>query len=155
MLAIPTRPLEQVVLYDATPSSALSYMKQKLENKYSDKDLLSCVEALGGRLTDIESVIQKIRAGASPDHALHDIILKSISELRKIGLDKQSTGTASPANWTQPQFWKIVQLFSVIDEIDYEKLRFHRLFRGDELSIQQMENAGLITILHTNGDSFA
>ena len=58
--AIPTKPLTVVTLSDADNASALSFVKQKLQDLHVDVDFdvhqVSYVERLGGRASDLESV---------------------------------------------------------------------------------------------------
>jgi hypothetical protein len=59
-LALPTKPLNSIALYDADAASALSFVKQKLRDasvnlQYTAGEI-AAVERLGGRTSDLESV---------------------------------------------------------------------------------------------------
>lgn len=58
--ALPSKPLNAIALYDADAASALSYVKQKLNDvglniPFSGSET-QYVERLGGRASDLESV---------------------------------------------------------------------------------------------------
>ncbi|RKO88238.1 RNA12 protein-domain-containing protein [Blyttiomyces helicus] len=50
-------------------------------------------------------------------------------------------------SWTPIQMWKVIQMLAANDEVSYDHLRMHPLFKGDDLPLQQMERTGLI-LLH-------
>lgn len=59
-VALPSKPLNSIPLYDADSSSALSFVQQKLQDagvklEYTPADI-ACVERLGGRASDLETV---------------------------------------------------------------------------------------------------
>lgn len=72
--ALPSRPFSSITLTDATSENALQYVQKKLK-EYGKEDLLrnsnkEAIERLGGRLTDLETLIQKMRGGANIDEAV-------------------------------------------------------------------------------------
>ncbi|KND00856.1 uncharacterized protein SPPG_03960 [Spizellomyces punctatus DAOM BR117] len=152
--AMPNKTIEMVSLSDASPDSALSVVRRRLGEAVNDEELKQCVEGLGGRLTDLELLIQKIRAGMSPNDAYLEIVLRAVSEIRKLGLG-EDVGDQKSLQWTPVQFWKIVQLLSKHDEVLYDQLRFHPLFKGDESPLQAMERAGLIMLSYDNGRPYS
>ncbi|KAJ3391750.1 mitochondrial escape protein 2 [Lobulomyces angularis] len=146
--------LEKIILNDAPLDSAMSYVKSRLGLVFSPSELLPCVEGLGGRKTDLELLVQKIKIGMSPQDAYNEIILKSVTEIRKIGMNRNESDVQDKkhvAKWNIAQFWKIVELLSKFEEISYDDLRYHAVFGGDEMPLQYMENSGLINIFHSNG----
>lgn len=58
--ALPTKPLNVVVLSDADSRTALSFVQQRLKDADADvtftPETSACVERLGGRASDLESV---------------------------------------------------------------------------------------------------
>lgn len=60
LLALPSKPLHSIALSDADTSSSLSFVKQKLHDLGRDASIsgqeTNCVEMLGGRASDLESV---------------------------------------------------------------------------------------------------
>ena len=65
--AQPNKALDLFSLNDANQESAIKYLCTNLSSNQLPKHVLqSCIEAVGGRLTDLESLVQKIRAGRTP-----------------------------------------------------------------------------------------
>jgi hypothetical protein len=59
-------PFEHIVLTDATLESALEFVYNHLDrDEYPD--LIKSVQTIGGRLTDLELFVQKIKSGTTPD----------------------------------------------------------------------------------------
>jgi hypothetical protein len=60
LLALPSKPLNSIALYDADAASALSFVKQKLKDAGVDQtftpEQTAYLERLGGRASDLESV---------------------------------------------------------------------------------------------------
>lgn len=69
--ALPSKPFNTIALNDASPDSALQYVQSKLSELDSSFSLSpetkSHVAKLGGRLTDLELLVQKIKAGLNAD----------------------------------------------------------------------------------------
>lgn len=65
-LALPNMPFEHIILTDATLESALEFVYNHLDrDEYPD--LIKSVQTIGGRLTDLELFVQKIKSGTTPD----------------------------------------------------------------------------------------
>ncbi|KAJ3013729.1 mitochondrial escape protein 2 [Thoreauomyces humboldtii] len=152
--ALPNKTIEMITLSDATPESALAVVQRRLGDSVSTDALKTCIDGLGGRLTDLELLIQKIRAGMSPQDAYDEIVVRAINEVRKAGLGEDTaTGGSSAGHtqWTAIQFWKVVQLLTTHDEVSYDGTRWHPFFKGDEAPLQAMERAGLVAITYDTG----
>ena len=66
-IAHATRPIDLYTLADASPASAVSYVRASLMDiKIAEKELLECVEKVGGRPTDLELLVQKLKTGRPP-----------------------------------------------------------------------------------------
>ncbi|KAJ8325077.1 mitochondrial escape protein 2 [Batrachochytrium dendrobatidis] len=145
---IPTKSVETFILNDATPETALAYVHRRLP-ELDTKSLWPSIEPLGGRLHDLDLLIQKIHAGLTPTDAFDDILHRSVTELRKIGLNEEAD--KSKHEWNDVQFWKIVQMLSKFDEVPFDHLVMHPIFKGDTQALSQMERNGLITLIHSHG----
>ena len=149
---MPTKPVESILLRDADVESSVKYVRERLnlsKDDANDQDLEQIVHALGGRRTDLEVFIQKLQSGRSISSAYYEILLRSVSELRKLGLGEEMGEKSLP--YTPIQFWKILSLLSERESLDFDQVRNYRLFNGDDKPIQSMEHAGLITIEYSNG----
>lgn len=60
---------ETVVLADATLDSALEFVYKHLDRE-EYPDLIPCVQTIGGRLTDLELFVQKVKSGMGPEGKL-------------------------------------------------------------------------------------
>ncbi|KAJ1340912.1 hypothetical protein BSLG_004385 [Batrachochytrium salamandrivorans] len=143
---IPTKSVETFILRDASPESSLAYVKRRLP-EFEDKSLWPSIQELGGRLHDLDLLIQKVHAGQTPKDAFEDMLHRSVTELRKIGLNAESD--KSQHEWTDVQFWKVVQMLSKFGEVPFDNLVMHAIFKGDPLPLMQMERDGLITLTHS------
>ncbi|KAI8057929.1 RNA12 protein-domain-containing protein [Syncephalis plumigaleata] len=82
--AMPHRSFSTISLRDGGPEVALNYVQNRLGDRAVPVDhLMPCIQALGGRLNDLETFVQKILSGMSPRYALEDIIGRAEAELRK------------------------------------------------------------------------
>jgi len=152
--ALPSKPLNSIALYDADAASALSFVKQKLTDAGVDQTLspeqTAYVERLGGRASDLESLIRKVRNGQQVQEAVEDIINRGVVELRKnaFGDDMEDAKTLP---WSKEQAWIVLKQLSKQEEIPYYDLLIEFPFKGDETPLRNMEHAELISIGTYNG----
>ncbi|CAK7227755.1 mitochondrial escape protein 2 [Sporothrix bragantina] len=91
------------------------------------RELDSCIGVLGGRLTDLESLVRRLKSGQSPKRAVSEIVEQSASEIIKMFLLPQgkapssagsagttsgaapATATSSSRAWTSEQAWFLVR----------------------------------------------
>jgi hypothetical protein len=57
---------ETIVLLDATLDSSMEFVYKHLD-KEEYGDLTQCVKTIGGRLTDLELFVQKVKSGMGPE----------------------------------------------------------------------------------------
>ncbi|KAL1411010.1 mitochondrial escape protein 2 [Vanrija albida] len=152
--ALPSKPLDLVALSDADRGNSLEYVREKLGNSGHLRDLDSEDEAdiakLGGRMVDLELLVYKVRSGQSVHEAVHDIVLRNIVELRKVGFG-DDTEDAKHLQWTRPQAWKIVTELAKKPEISYPKLLQDFPFKGAEASLKALEEHDIIGIVYHDG----
>ncbi|CAL1704048.1 unnamed protein product [Somion occarium] len=152
--ALPSKPLTIIALSDADNASALSFVKQKLHDVGIDIELIEeqvhCIEKLGGRASDLESLIHKVRSGQSVEEAVEDIVTRGVSELRKnaFGDDLED---AKNLPWAREQAWTIMKQLADKSELPYHDLLLDFPFKGDETALRNMEQAELISIATRNG----
>ncbi|KAJ6500400.1 RNA12 protein-domain-containing protein [Mycena sanguinolenta] len=152
--ALPSKPLNTIALYDADASSALAFVKRKLKDadinlEYSREQVAS-VEKLGGRATDLESLIHKVRNGATVEDAVEDIIHREVSEVRKKAFGDDAED-AKNLHWSREQAWSLFKQLSKKLELPYHEVLLDFPFKGDEAPLRSMEHAELITIGTHNG----
>ncbi|KAI0807276.1 exonuclease [Fomes fomentarius] len=152
--ALPSKPLNQISLFDADNASALSFVKQKLHDSGMDvkfsQPQVSYIERLGGRASDLETLVHKVRSGMTVEEAVEDIVIRGVSELRKkaFGDDIED---AKSLPWTREQAWILMKQLSKQAEISYHEVLMDFPFKGDETPLRHMEHAELITIVTLHG----
>ena len=65
-IALPNMTFETIVLTDATLESAMEFVYKHL-GKEEYGNLTHCVRTIGGRLTDLELFVQKVKSGMTPE----------------------------------------------------------------------------------------
>jgi RNA12 protein len=75
------------------------------------------ISVLGGRLTDLETLVQKVRSGLDIGEAVDDIVSRSQTEIQKsvFGDDDFEEGRKYP--WTHAQAWFLVKQLSKQDDV--------------------------------------
>ncbi|KAI7856021.1 RNA12 protein-domain-containing protein [Circinella umbellata] len=150
--ASPGRSFETIQTTDASPEMAMSFISRQLDTKELDNEKLhSVVVALGGRLTELELLVQKLKMGRSPSDALEDIVQRTVIEIRKYGFNETADFDEHQMEWNSIQFWEIVKGLSQNKSVNFDGLKFGTFFKGDEKPIWAMERAELITILYKDG----
>ncbi|RKP09762.1 RNA12 protein-domain-containing protein [Thamnocephalis sphaerospora] len=156
--AMPNRSFNVISLRDGGPSVALQYVRNRLsDHAVPVEELIPCVEQLGGRLTDLESFVQKIIGGLTPEAALKDIVYRSEAELRKyVTRDPTSYDAVHHATaWSSLQFWHMVTLLADHEQVSYDAVRQHPLFDGNDEALRGMERADLIHLERRHGRPFS
>ncbi|KAJ7366501.1 RNA12 protein-domain-containing protein [Mycena albidolilacea] len=152
--ALPSKPLNTIPLHDADAASALAFVKRKLEDADIDleytREQVASVERLGGRATDLENLIHKVRNGATVEDAVEDIIYREVNEVRKKAFGDDAED-AKNLPWGREQAWALFKLLSKNSEIPYHEVLLEFPFKGDEAPLRSMEHAELISIGTHNG----
>lgn len=171
--SLPGRVFHTVCLGDAQPEPAKRYVLHRLLDDAAaalraDEDLLAelgqSIEALGGRLTDLEFLARRIKAGETPAQAVQEIVTTSAAEILKLYffLDGWGTGGAADAakrRWSPEQAWCLVRQLAAADELRYNEVLLHDLFGSGsgagEDALQSLEQAELISVVSRNGRPWA
>lgn len=152
MTALPSRPLNSIALADANTRNAIDYITTKLTDM-GKGDLLTPsneeqIGRLGGRLSDLEILTQKLQANSTVDEAVEDIISRSVAQVKKDIFDEE------PAKeWTKAQIWYLTQLFSSAEEATYEDVLFNGPFKGNEKPLRALEQVEMVSVTHRDGAS--
>ncbi|OBZ89957.1 Mitochondrial escape protein 2 [Choanephora cucurbitarum] len=150
--ALPGKSFSSIALSDAPLEMAMSFIKKQLDSEIDDPELPKVVSALGGRLTELELLVQKMKMNMDAKTAFEDIVARNLIEIRKYGFG-DSTECDSKLEWTAPQFWTIVKLLSEKKHINYDELKWSPVFNGSEGPLKAMERAELIIIVQKEGRS--
>uniref|UniRef100_V5EX92 Mitochondrial escape protein 2 n=1 Tax=Kalmanozyma brasiliensis (strain GHG001) TaxID=1365824 RepID=V5EX92_KALBG len=114
-----------------------------------DNDTAVWVDKLGGRLTDLETLVQKVSLGQTVESAVHDIISRSVVELRKNAFGDDAS-EASSLPWTRSQAWTVITKLARSGEVSYYGL-LHNEFKGNEGAIKALEQAEIVAVRHHDG----
>ncbi|KAG0096400.1 mitochondrial escape protein 2 [Podila epicladia] len=150
--ALPNMTFETIVLSDATLDNAMEFVYKHLD-KEEYPQLMRSVKILGGRLTDLELFVQKVKTGMSPQDAVHDILSRAVIEIRKNAFDLDRNDKDKIIGWSPIQFWAVMKELANHDSVNFDELKIHPLFKNDE-AFSAMEQAELVTISHRNGRPF-
>lgn len=152
--ALPSKPLISIPLYDADAESALAFVKKRLAEadihiEYAPEQVAH-VNQLGGRASDLESLVHKVRSGLTIEQAVDDIINRAVSEIRKTAFGDDSDDMKN-LPWTREQAWTILNKLSRQPEIPYHHLLVDFPFKGDDAALRELEHAELISVTAVNG----
>ncbi|KAG0317887.1 mitochondrial escape protein 2 [Dissophora globulifera] len=147
--ALPNMTFETIVLTDASLDSAMEFVYKNLDRE-EHPNLMESVKVIGGRLTDLELFVQKVKSGMKPEDAVNDILGRAVIEVRKSAFDFDASENKT-LSWTPIQFWAILRQLAATESISYDELKLHPLFKGDEAPFGAMEQAELITIHQKSG----
>jgi hypothetical protein len=127
------------------------------EGKYRKdlSELDECIEALGGRLTDLEFLARRLKSGQSPKKAVEEIIEQSASEIIKVFLP----AIKSEKKWSPEQAWYLIREIASKESLRYNEVLLSNTFSASttpaaanaELAIESLTNAELITVTTHRG----
>jgi len=148
------RPLTTIALDDVDTMTALRFVTARLGDlelmQHLSADQVSYIERLGGRSSNLDALVYKIRSGMSVEAAVEEIIERTMSELRKSAFgDDMDDAKSLP--WGREQAWAIVSKLAQVDEIPYMNTLTGFPFNGDDIPLREMEHAELISIITNEG----
>ena len=144
---LPARAIDTVVFSNASKSDALQYLNERfmlLQMELHEKESLNeAVDVLGGNLTDLESLLGKMKTGTSITASLDDMVSRAANHLRQIG--------ETSSDWSIIQFWYLVRELSKSQELKFEVVKHSTVFNGDSSVLLAMERAEVISVHYVNG----
>ncbi|KAF7727906.1 mitochondrial escape protein 2 [Apophysomyces ossiformis] len=149
--ALPGKSFSSIMLTDAPVEVSMSFVTKQLHLDTVDERLHDIVSALGGRLTELELLVSKMKMNMDAQVAFEDIIQRNLVEIRKYGFGDALDSEQGGMEWSPIQFWEIIKRLAVSKSINYDELRWTPLFNGDDKPLRAMERAELITILLKDG----
>lgn len=165
--ALPDRVFRQISLSDCSPEVAkkfvITHLDADVEDDPAPKDgsekklpsvhrtdlgeLDSCIDLLGGRLTDLEFLARRIKTGETPNKAVNEIIDQSASEILKMyifGADDEG----GKRNWNTEQAWLLIKQLAQKESLRFNELLLDDIFKsGGEPVLRALEQAELISIV--------
>ncbi|KAI8630860.1 RNA12 protein-domain-containing protein [Xylariaceae sp. FL1651] len=120
-------------------------------------ELDDCIGTLGGRLTDLEVLARRMKAGQSPRQAVAEITEQSASEILKMFLlPGKSTGDGDH-KWSMEQAWYLVKALAKHEMLRYNEVLLSNTFASSlsapdgEAALEGLANAELITVRSSHG----
>ncbi|KAI1869069.1 uncharacterized protein JN550_006056 [Neoarthrinium moseri] len=179
--SLPDRVFRQVALGDLSPDVAKRFVISHLEGddepieeiETDDNDeklppkikkhpqlkgLEACIGTLGGRLTDLEFLARRLKAGQTPKEAVAEITDQSASELLKMFLLAGGGKTEGTGKyWSVEQVWYLIKELAKNDNLRYNEIVLSNTFASSltapdgESALEGLANAELITVKSHNG----
>jgi hypothetical protein len=132
---------------DNPPPKDGSEKKRPSQTRADLGELDSCIDLLGGRLTDLEFLARRIKTGETPNKAVHEIIDQSASEILKMyifGTEDED----SNKRWNAEQAWMLIKELAVKDTLRYNEVLLDDIMKtGGESVLRALEQAELISII--------
>ncbi|GAW22077.1 hypothetical protein ANO14919_116120 [Xylariales sp. No.14919] len=131
--------------------------KQGVTDVLDLAELDDCIGTLGGRLTDLEYLARRIRAGQSPKQAVAEITEQAASEILKMFLLPGKASDDGEHKWSMEQAWYLVNLLSKDDALRYNEVLLSDTFASSltapdgESALEGLANAELITVRSSAG----
>ncbi|KAI1381560.1 RNA12 protein-domain-containing protein [Hypoxylon crocopeplum] len=120
-------------------------------------ELDDCIGTLGGRLTDLEFLARRLKAGQNPKQAVAEITEQSASEILKMFLLPGKTTSDGEHKWSMEQAWYLVKMLASNESLRYNEVLLHNTFASSttapdsEGALEGLANAELITVKTNNG----
>ncbi|KAK3690824.1 mitochondrial escape protein 2 [Vermiconidia calcicola] len=173
--ALPDRVFRQIALDDCSPEVAKRYVVNHLDFDHEAKmvknedgeeekelspsqkrddleELDDVIGQLGGRLTDLEFLARRIKAGETPSKAVKEIVDQSSSEILKMFL----LSGAEDRQWSCQQAWTIVKKLSQKETMPYNEIVLAAPFSGEsDKALAALEQAELISVQSVNGRPYS
>ncbi|KAK4550601.1 hypothetical protein LTR36_000180 [Oleoguttula mirabilis] len=173
--ALPDRVFRTISLGDCSPETAKRYVINHLDFDAVDKkaspnedeesrmltpsqkrkdlrELDDVIPLLGGRLTDLEFLARRIKAGETPSKAVKEIIDQSASEILKMFL---LLGSESK-DWTPTQAWTLVRSLAHSETLRFNEILLLDAYKaGGDKALAALEQAELISVQSFNGRPYS
>ncbi|PWY79798.1 cytochrome P450 [Aspergillus eucalypticola CBS 122712] len=111
----------------------------------------SCIEVLGGRVTDLEFMARRMETGETPRAAVNRIIEQSASEILKMFVFDPDIESKQ---WSHEQAWHLIKTLAHSQDgtLPYNQVLLSDLFKENgEATLRALEQAELIAISSVNG----
>ncbi|KAF2128791.1 hypothetical protein P153DRAFT_385993 [Dothidotthia symphoricarpi CBS 119687] len=165
--ALPDRVFRQISLSDCSPDVAKRFVVKHLDADVEDEpapkdgsekklpsrhrtdlgELDTCIDYLGGRLTDLEFLARRIKSGETPTKAVHEMIDQSASEILKMYIFG-AEDEGGNRNWNAEQAWFLIKKLAKVESIRYNEVMLDDTLKsGGDNVLRALEQAELITIV--------
>ncbi|KAI9617219.1 hypothetical protein H4Q26_013084 [Puccinia striiformis f. sp. tritici PST-130] len=156
--AFSTRPVKSIVLTDASIDSALQYVSKRLSAHPNRKSSVSAkdsalIQIVGGRLTDLDSLVEKIEGGLNVERAIDEIVRQSMEEIKRKCFAQGDLDQSKQLPWANYQVWDLIKRLSSQDVVPLYPI-LSETFEDDLSVLSALESTDLITLsTHENGET--
>ncbi|PHH60698.1 hypothetical protein CDD82_2243 [Ophiocordyceps australis] len=126
--AMPNRVFRTISLGDMETGVAKEFVMSRLDDSLrGEKEALhiaqldECVRVLGGRLTDLEFLARRIKAGQSPQEAVDEIVNENATDIVKMFL-QPATSNQEDKKWSMQQAWALVRCLANSPWVNYNDI---------------------------------
>lgn len=167
--ALPNRVFRQLLLGDLPADAAKRFVVSHLDAEADDVDLKGeqgkalspskrrrdlseldgCINSLGGRLTDLEFLARRIKAGETPTEAVREIVSQTASEIIKMFVS-----SGAEHRWSSEQAWSLISTLAASSgQIPYNQAVLLPELAGADADavLASLEQAELIAIQSQHG----
>ncbi|KAL2259199.1 hypothetical protein VTK26DRAFT_7203 [Humicola hyalothermophila] len=181
--SLPDRVFHQVRMSDLPPDAAKQYVISQLEQREDAADrtendgtspiltgtqrrddlaeLDECIDALGGRVTNLQVLARRLQAGQSPKKAVSDMIEQSAAEILRMFLLTKGSGGDGSSNrkYSTEQAWYLIRELAAHDSLRYNEVLLSPTFASSatagagspEAAIESLADAELVTVRSRHG----
>jgi hypothetical protein len=132
--------------------------KGQVAKNFNLAELDESIGVLGGRLTDLEFLARRIKAGQSPKFAVAEITEQSASEILKMFLlPGKSSSDYDNHKWSVEQAWYLVKALASSESLRYNEVLLHKTFASSlsapdgASALEGLTNAELVTLRTERG----
>lgn len=178
--ALPDRVFRQISLQDCSPEVAKRYVishldfdegedketavissntgeqivkLSKSQQRKDLKELDGVIESLGGRLTDLENLSRRVKAGQTPKKAVAEMIQEAAAEIVKLYLVFHHDEKRA---WEAHQAWALIRDLAKADSLRYNEVLLLDAFTVDgDSALGALEQAELISIHSEHGRPYS
>ncbi|XP_044724471.1 RNA12 protein [Hirsutella rhossiliensis] len=130
---------------------------EKQQSQFNLAELDKCIETLGGRLTDLEFLSRRIKAGQRPQQAVDEIVEESATDIVKMFLLPKTGETEQ--KWSAEQAWHLVKSLAESPSLRYNQVLLCPAFSASttpsaasgEAALEALAGAELISLKSRQG----
>eukprot|EP00898_Chlorokybus_atmophyticus_P006802 jgi/Chlat1/7122/Chrsp57S06735 len=141
--------LDSVRLADASRDAAVQFVAQHLDEDADnlDEDSLQAIAVLGGRFSDLQTLVRSIKAGTPVHEAVAEIVRDAIEDVRSYLFGTDAQHKKGAAKWSQAQLWNVILAMaaSKSGEVEYDAMLFN-VFKGNDDALDSLVRAQLLQV---------
>lgn len=118
--------------------------EEKPQNDKKQNIIEEAVSVIGGRISDINSLCQRVNRGFTVKESIDDMISEAKDEILYGGFGEKLFIEETGKKWTQSQLWRTIKLIAEKEKVPYETLLF-QVFEGNQASLDSLISSDLLS----------